>query len=314
MSKGQAGRKCVCRKDMDMVRNRFLQSIKAVLLCISAAVLLLLPGCTPKENAAAGGAAEEMGLPAESGQVKVTFFDVGKGDAILIETVGHAMLIDSGYDDTAGILLDYMKEQSIDYLDYLLITHFDKDHVGGADRILRKVETETVFQPDYESDSGQYQEYEEAMAESGIAPVSVTETMELSMGGADFLIYPPQQEEYKEEDNDFSLVVSMTCGERRFLFAGDCEKERLKELLAQDEFSLRHDVLKVPHHGRKEKNSEEFLKAVMPAAAVITSSEEKPADEEICRVLEEMQTEIYFTQNGAVTCLCDEKEIWVTQE
>ena len=43
--------------------------------------------------------------------VRVTFFDVGKGDAILIETAGHRMLIDAGYDDTAGVILDYLREK-----------------------------------------------------------------------------------------------------------------------------------------------------------------------------------------------------------
>ena len=99
-------------------------------------------------------------------------------------------------------------------------------------------------------------------AEAGQKPELVTETRKISFDGVECLIYPPQQQEYKEEDNDFSLVISMTYGEQRFLFAGDCEKERLKELLEQTEFELQHDLLKVPHHGRKEKNSEEFLEAV----------------------------------------------------
>lgn len=137
--------------------------------------------------------------------------------------------------------------------------------------------------------------------------------MEFSTDSVDFLIYPPQQESYEEEDNDFSLVTSMVCGNVRFLFAGDCEKERLKELLGQEEFALSHELLKVPHHGRKEKNSEEFIKAVGPKAAVITSSEEKPADEEVCRILENVGAEIYFTKDGAVTCLCDGEKLQIMQ-
>ncbi len=253
-----------------------------------------------QENVAAG---EE--IQKQDCQVKVTFFDVGKGDAVLIETSGHQMMIDAGYDDTSDVILDYLKEQSIDRLDYLVITHFDKDHVGGADRILKEVETEYVLQPDYVSDSGQYKEYVEAMEDEGISPNVVTTTRKLSLDGVDFLIYPPQKKDYEEDDNDFSLVISMTCGEKRFLFAGDCEKERLKELMMQNEFDLSHDVLKVPHHGRKEKNSEEFLKAVLPKIAVITSSDEKPADGEICRMLEKLGTNVYFTKDGTITCLCD---------
>lgn len=242
---------------------------------------------------------------AASPGIKITFFDVGKGDAILIETAEHKMMIDAGYEDTAGMLLDFFEEQGIKELDYLVLTHFDKDHVGGADHILEAVEAGEVLQPDYSSDSKQYVEYQEVMEAKGKKPVLVTETMELSMDGAKILIYPPQKEKYEEEDNDFSLVVSMVYGEKSFLFTGDCEKERLQELLEQEEFDLSHDVLKVPHHGRKEKNSEEFLAAVSPDVAVITCSEEKPADGEVVEILEGLGTDIYFSTEGTVRCFCD---------
>ncbi|MCM1136092.1 MAG: MBL fold metallo-hydrolase [Clostridium sp.] len=294
--------------------RKALRNLRAVLLLLTVFGVFFLSGCGQKEDTAVGGVSDGTDSTAEGPRVKVTFLDVGKGDAIFIETAEHTVLIDSGYDDTSGVLLNYMRNQDIYYLDYLIITHFDKDHVGGADWVLREVETGTVLQPDYTSDSNQYGEYVEAMEAKGLSPVLVTETMELSLDGVEFLIYPPQQKSYEEEDNDFSLVTSMVCGKARFLFAGDCERERLKELLAQKEFALSHDVLKVPHHGKKEKNSEEFLKAVAPKMAVITSSEEKPADDKICRTLEEMGTEVYFTENGAVTCLCDGKSVQVRQE
>lgn len=253
---------------------------------------------------------ENLGAARENFGVRVTFFDVGKGDAILVETANRYMLIDTGYDDTAEIILNYLSGQAIDKLDYLILTHFDKDHVGGADRILEAVEVGEVLQPDYESDGGQYREYKEIMEKKGRQPVLVTETMQMSLDEAGFLIYPPQQQRYEEEDNDFSLVISMRYGEKSFFFAGDCERERLKELLNQNEFSLAHDVLKVSHHGRKEKNSEEFLEAVSPKIAVITCSEEKPADKDICQFLDRLGTEVYLTMDGTVICLCDGEELW----
>ena len=274
-------------------------------LFLSAALCLgFFSGCGPER---------ETGHGAEAA-VKVTFFDVGKGDAVLIETANHCMMIDSGYDDTAEVILDYWKERETDRLDYLLLSHFDKDHVGGADRILEEVETGTVLQPDYQSDGGQYGEYMEVMRAQGKAPAVVTQTMELSLDGVEFVIYPPQKKDYEEEDNDFSLVVRMRYGDGSFLFAGDCEKERLNELLEQREFELASDVLKVPHHGRKEKNSREFLSAVRPGTAVITSSKEKPADEEICGILEELGTDVYFTENGTVTVCWDGEKFEVLQE
>lgn len=259
------------------------------------------------------GCAKEKGSPGDREELKITFFDVGKGDAILIETENTSMLIDTGYDDTSEVILDYLK-QDRQPLDYLVITHFDKDHVGGADRILEETGAEQIFQPDYEGDGGQYQEYREALEAAGQQPELVTDTRHLSFDGVECLIYPPQKPEYEEEDNDFSLVISMTYGEQRFLFAGDCEKERLEELLDQDEFDLKHDLLKVPHHGRKEKNSEEFLETVSPRIAVITCSEEEPGDDKVRKILRQTGAQIYLTSDGTITCLSDGKNMEIWQE
>lgn len=260
-----------------------------------------------------GGCEKRSAAVEEKGNLKITFFDVGKGDAILIETENTSMLIDAGYDDTSDVILTYL-QQDDKSLDYMVITHFDKDHVGGADRVLEEVGAEHIFQPDYETDSGQYAEYQEAFAAAGQQPELVTETRILSFDGVECLIYPPQKQEYEEEDNDFSLVISMTYQEQRFLFAGDCERERLKELLNQSEFELEHDLLKVPHHGRKEKNSEEFLEAVSPNVAVITCSEEEPADDKVRRILRQMGAQTYLTSQGTVTCLCDGEKMEIRQE
>ena len=262
-----------------------------------------------QEQAGENGKDEEEKVP-----LSVTFFNVGKGDAILVEAGEETMLIDAGYDDTADTVLSYLKKQKIESLDYLVITHFDKDHVGGADRIAAAVEVKTVLQPDYESDSAQTVEYLAELQRQGLEPERVRETKKLTFGETECTVYPPRRQEYKEEDNDFSLVVSLRCGNESFLFAGDAEKERLSELLEEEELDLSHQVLKVPHHGRKEKNSEEFFRAVSPEAAVITCSEEEGADEKVLKILEEMGTEIFLTSEGTVTCRTDGKSLKFKQE
>ena len=252
-----------------------------------------------------GGCEKKASMEEKEDRLKITFFDVGKGDAILIETEETCMLIDAGYDDTSESILKYFKQQNREKLDYLVLTHFDKDHVGGADRVMEAIETERILQPDYPSDGAQYLEYQEALEAAGQQPELVTETLKLSFEGVECLIYPPQQQEYEEEDNDFSLVISMTYGEQRFLFAGDCERERLEELMNQTEFDLNHQLLKVPHHGRKEKNSEEFLEAVSPEIAIITCSREQPAEDKVLGILDSLGTETYLTSQGTIICTSD---------
>lgn len=274
------------------------------LCCLFTGILLFLSGCS---NVHSQESPENPG-------VRVTFFDVGKGDAILVETLEHTLLIDAGYDDTYGVIRDYFTKQGIDWLDYLVITHFDKDHVGGADRIIEDLEVGEIMQPDYESDAGQYLEYCAALELKGLQPSLVTEAKEFAMDGAEFYVYPPEKESYEEEDNDFSLVISMVYGQNRILFTGDCEEARLDELLGQKEFDLSHDVLKVPHHGKKEDNSGEFFRAVAPKQAVVTCSEEKPVSEKVLKAFEELGTEVYLTSEGTVTCLCDGRSLQMVQE
>lgn len=272
--------------------------------CLLLCVLFLLSGCAVQST--------EPGL--ENLGVKITFFDVGKGDAILIETQEHTMMIDAGYDDTYKVIRDYLSGQGIQKLDYLVITHFDKDHVGGADHVINSFEVEKILQPDYQSDAGQYLEYCAVLERKGIQPDLVTGSMQFSMDGAEFYVYPPQEESYKEEDNDFSLVISMAYGEKRFLFAGDSEKVRINELLNQNEFEISHDLLKVPHHGKKEDNSEEFFEAVAPGVAVVTCSDEQPVSNKVYGMLEKLGTEIYLTSDGTVTCLCDGETLQMVQD
>ena len=270
------------------------------------AALLVLAGCS-------GGSREQEAAQRDR-ELKITFFDVGKGDAVLLESEEQTMLIDTGYDDTADVVLEYLETEDIQTLDYLVITHFDKDHVGGADKILETVEVQEVLEPDYESNSKQTEQYKEAMAAKGITPEKVTDTTDVPFAGADCTVYPPRQEDYEEEDNDFSLVLSVTFGEERFLFAGDCEKERLSELMAEEDLNLRHQVLKVPHHGREEKNSDKFLLAVSPEAAVITCSEEEAPDREILDLLAQLGAEVYLTSDGTVTCVTDGSALRFSQE
>ena len=106
---------------VNIIERKIPQYIGRILLFIFFCGGIFLYGCAEKS-----GENGETSHPLEVGQVKVTFFDVGKGDAILVETLGHSMLIDSGYDDTSGILLSYMEEQSISDLDYLVLTHLTK--------------------------------------------------------------------------------------------------------------------------------------------------------------------------------------------
>lgn len=278
-------------------------------------LLLLFGGRVPRTRAKREEVKTERLWQSRGGQelLEVTFFNVGKGDAIFIESGGETMLIDTGFDDTSELLLGELEKRNVSSLTYLVITHFDQDHVGGADKVLAALNVDRVIQPDYKPKSKkQYKEYKEALKERGLEAWHIKRTTALKMGEAELLFYPPQQEAYEEADNDQSLVISLTYGAKSFLFTGDSESARLRELLEQPEFALEHSVLKVPHHGLFSRNSREFLERVSPEAAVITCRDEWKTLS-VQRTLRSEGSRIYMTSRGIITCTTDGRTLFVEQ-
>ena len=236
--------------------------------------------------------------------LNVRFFDAGKADAILLRTENSAVLIDSGKSKMGKKLLDYFEAAGIEALDAMIITHFDKDHVGGADKLLESMPIERVYMPDYEGEGKQYEQFLEALADSGAQATRLSENTMLEIGGVSYAIDVANADNYGPgEENDFSLVTSARYGGVSFLFAGDAENPRLAELI--EEGNLAHDVLKVPHHGRAEDLSAAFFTAVSPKYAIITSDADEREDAAVVAWLEADGAQVYLTRKGDVQCATD---------
>ena len=289
---------------MKKKRERDWLPVTVLLLTVLLLVLCLVGFDHHEPDGPDGnGKAAESELSAD--ELQVTFFDVGKSDAILVEQSGYRMLIDTSFDDQADVLLNYFADHGIDTLDYLIITHFDKDHVGGADKILDAMHVKRVMEPDYTVEKKQFREYREALIRNRITAMRITDVERRSLGRASFIIYPPEEKDYDGNDNDLSLVLSLRYGTQSFLFTGDSEQERLTELMERTDLNLHHTVLKMPHHGIKEKNTIAFLEAVRPVAAVVTCRNEWWISGKIKRTLNWLGTDVYLTSNGNVVCLTD---------
>lgn len=254
--------------------------IKRFLCALLAAMLLpLTTGCAKPANA-----------------TEVAVLSIGKADAIIISAKDHTILIDAGEDDHAEIILEYLRIKNIKALDVMIITHYDKDHVGGADGVLEGIDVGAVYDADYEGSSKQYTQYVQALKATGTPRFRVTSPLTLEIGGLTLVLMPTSLA--VEDDNNQSLAVSMTDGTHSFLFAGDAEEARIDELLGQGIGP--HDVLKMPHHGRYEENLNAFLEAVNPQIAVITDSDDKPASDATLALLTEHGIACYQTQAGSV--------------
>ena len=252
-------------------------------------------------------------LSTDGNGLKAAFLKVGKADAIIVRCGEKTMVIDCGEEEDGQEVLDYLAGEGVSHVDVLLITHFDKDHVGGADTVVKGIRVERVLQPDYEGEVDAYTEYEEALAEEGIIPENVTGTLYFDLGGASVSVEPPASydipEGSGEYDNDFSLITTVEYGERRFVFAGDIEKKRTREWLAQGSIPP-CDVLKVPHHGVYNDALGELFEALSPKYAVICDSKKNPADSRTLELLDQHGAETLETKDGDVIILCDGEDLW----
>ena len=255
-----------------------------------------------------------LGSCAHAEALRVDFYDVGKADAMLITAPdGWRMLIDAGTNKGGKALASRFKEEGIDHIDVLLITHYDKDHVGGADKILESVTVGTVIMPLYDKESKQYDQFAEALEEADGVNVQGLHTgadIPLEAGGAQLRITASHRSDYGlDEENDFSLAVRLTYGDTRFLFAGDAEAPRQMELLQEGDVAC--DVLKVPYHGRYTAASETFLRTAAPKIAFIPDSEDDPASAVVVNILRELGTDVHSARDGDITVLSDGKSVTV---
>lgn len=262
-----------------------------ILLMAGAAVLIGSRGQSPSNQ--------------KLGELQVTCFSLENGQAALIQCGDHAVLIDAGSADDAPALLQELEDRQVTRLDALVLSYFSPLRMGGAAQVLRSIPTEAVYAPDYDppADSqGDYRRLLQAIEDAGI-PVQLPDEKgdTLTLGDAQLTLERPLQGHYEATEGDYSLAASLEHGVFSFLFPGDAGEQRLGELMAQ--LPLSHTVLVVPEQGAVHENTEAFLRAVDPQAAVLTGA--KAPSEELLTLLNGMEDlklrDLYCTADGDLT-------------
>ena len=243
--------------------------------------------------------------------LEISVLDIGKADSIIIKTTEGCAIIDCGEIDDGNKILSRLKKKGISKIDYLFITHFDKDHVGGAPQVIEGIETGQIITPDYEGSNSEYASYKDTVKDNKFNVLAISKDMDVSLGDVSFKVFAPSKEEYVKSDNNNSLVIEMTYGEKRFLFMADAEAKRIKNVLPK--LSGKYDILKVPHHGRISKRTDELIETVCPKYSVICDSIKNPAEKETLNLLNEYGSNVFCTKNRDIEILCDGREITVNQ-
>lgn len=215
-----------------------------------------------------GEAADPDGYSQEP--LEVHYIDVGQGSATLLKSGRHAMLIDTGDSDQGTKIQLYLTKQGVENLDYLVLTHPDADHIGGAPVIITKFGIGQLFLSNYEKDNKTTQKVRDAMQYKGLTASDCQVGDTYTLGNASFTILAPVKE--YADSNNASIVIMVQNGNNRFLFTGDCEAEAEADLIASGA-DLSADVYLAGHHGSDTASSQAFMDAVSPTYAVISCGE-----------------------------------------
>jgi len=206
--------------------------------------------------------------------LKVRFFDVGQGDAIMIETPGrNKILIDGGPDKSVlakiGKALSFYDRM----IDMLIITHPDSDHLAGAVEIIKDYDIGLILINGKECATKICGEFDKIVKRKNIKIIIAKMGQKIDFGNnVKMDILEPASANIgkgKDEDNNLSIISYLTYGADSFLFTGDAEaKEELELVGAWPD--LKADVLKVAHHGSKNSTNELFLEKIKPKFSVIS--------------------------------------------
>lgn len=275
------------------------KSLALFVITLCVAYLLGLAACgEAPDKGSTTGAAVTTGTANHS--LRVSFIDVGKGDCILVQSGNSAALIDAGYEKTADDVVTYLQDAGVSRLEALIVTHYDRDHIGGIEAIGTEVGIGTIYLPGYEGSDENYRSCMAAVKELGVPGQRVTKELALDLGDARLTVFPsgveykPGADGDEGNDNDASLVATLANDQDTYLFAGDLEEEGINAYLKAHRGQ--YDVVKMPHHGKLSSNTDEFIDAVRPKTAIITDSKKEPADKKTRKLLESADVELYRTK------------------
>lgn len=216
---------------------------------------------------------------------RVTVLDVGQGQAILLQSEGRTYLVDCGGDfdeDSADITAEKLLSQGIDRLDGVILTHYDRDHSGGVQYLLTRINADLLLLPHSMDENG----VAEPLKEMADQTFTVMDDLVFRFGGTEMTLFAPFSYHSGNESSMSVLFKTENCA---ILITGDMGEDGERMLLKYHDLP-QVDVLVVGHHGSKTSTSTQLLDAVRPSYAFISVGEDNkfghPADIIIQRLLE----------------------------
>jgi competence protein ComEC len=215
-------------------------------------------------------------------ELRVTFLDVGQGDAAVVEFPGSAVVVIDGggfpgsdFDVGARVVAPFLWQRKVARLDAVAMSHGDADHAGGLAYLVAEFAPREFWWNGRAEAGAAVARVRDALQRAGVVERRLSRsTPPWRIGPVDVRPLHPvaaaAEGEPRGSANDASLVLRLGWGNAAVLFTGDIEARGEAELVARGDEQLHSTVLKVPHHGSRTSSSERLLDAVRPAVGVVS--------------------------------------------
>ena len=254
---------------------------------------------------------------------KITFLDVGQGDASLLQSGGQTLLLDGGSTSQKNVgtyvILPYIKQQGISCLEAVVLTHTDQDHINGVTEVLDEgkkgwLTVKNLMYPYWMEGTEQGKQLKKLAEEAGASCRKIRAGDRLTIGKAEAVVLYPKEQEKIAEPNAGSLVLFWKWEGVRAMFTGDLPEEKERELLQNLPAC---EILQVGHHGSATSTCREFLEQVQPSLAVISCAMKNRYGHQSPDTVDRLKKtgcEIRYTmKSGAITIRKRGREILVTE-
>ena len=234
-------------------------------------------------------------------KLKIHFLDVGQGDSCFIITPNHkTILIDGGgstsnsFDVGKDTVIPYLLDRGYTKINYVFISHFDQDHVGGILPVLEELHIGQIFISPQAEKSENYETFLELVKQKNLKVQEVKAGDKIVIEDIIFQILWPIEKQIEENMlNNNAMVMKLQYKSFSMLFTGDIEEiaeKKILNLYKGNADKLNTTVLKVAHHGSKSSSTEEFLKVVNSKVAIIGVGENNMFGHPNNEVLERLQS------------------------
>lgn len=222
---------------------------------------------------------------------EVHFLDTGQSDCILIKGVDKNYLIDTGASEAAEKSINYLNSIGVKSIEDIIITHYHDDHYGGLKKILLSINVNRVILPKHSNELKK--QILDGLKGLNVKIDYIDKDYKIKASDIEIKALLPEKEDKKIENNN-SIILEGSISGLKYIFMGDAEDRREKELIKFKDIS-RYDVIKIGHHGLDTSTSDAFIGKVKPRVAVITCNGGESPSKEILSRIEKQGTVIFRT-------------------